>query len=160
MSVPRFGIWIPVYGNWAGTDPAVESHDASFSRAKKLLVEAEALGFETALLAQHLINPRDQELDQLETWTATAALGAVTERIELIAAIKPKLFHPVVLAKMALGIEDITGGRPPWGKRLRRRFMSPTLRSRRTIYRALEPQAPTKRGCSNDSSVRNCGVER
>lgn len=111
MTVPRFGIWIPVYGNWAGTDPAVESHDASFARAKRLLVEAEALGYETALLAQHLINPRDQELDQLETWTATAALGALTERIELIAAIKPKLFHPVVLAKMALGIEDITGGR-------------------------------------------------
>src|SRR5688500_1564628 len=109
--VPRFGIWIPVYGNWAGTDPALDAHDASFSRAKRLLVEAERLGFETALLAQHLINPRDQELDQLETWTATAALAAVTERIELIAAIKPKLFHPVVLAKMALGIEDISGGR-------------------------------------------------
>jgi alkanesulfonate monooxygenase len=108
---PRFGIWIPVYGNWAGTDPALETHDASFARAKRLLLEAEELGFETALLAQHLINPRDHELDQLETWTATAALAAVTQRIELIAAIKPKLFHPVALAKMALGIEDISGGR-------------------------------------------------
>jgi alkanesulfonate monooxygenase len=108
--LPRFGIWIPVYGNWAGTDPR-EAHDASFSRAKKLLVEAEELGFDTALLAQHLINPRANEIDQLETWTATAALAAVTERIELIAAIKPKLFHPVVLAKMALGIEEISGGR-------------------------------------------------
>lgn len=108
---PRFGIWIPVYGNWAGTDLALEPHDASFARAKQLLIEAEQLGFETALLAQHLINPRDHELDQLETWTATAALAAVTERIELIAAIKPKLFHPVVLAKMALGIEEISGGR-------------------------------------------------
>jgi alkanesulfonate monooxygenase len=108
---PRFGIWIPVYGNWAGTDDALETHDASFSRAKATLLEAEELGFETALLAQHLINPRDNELDQLETWTATAALAAWTKRIELIAAIKPKLFHPAVLAKMALGIEDISGGR-------------------------------------------------
>ena len=74
---PRFGIWIPVYGNWAGTDPAVEKHDASFARAKKLLIAAEGLRFETALLAQHLINPRDQELDQLETWTATSALAAL-----------------------------------------------------------------------------------
>lgn len=109
--LPRFGIWIPVYGNWAGTDPAVEIHDASFSRAKRLLLEAEELGFETALFAQHLINPRDNDIDQLETWTAAAALAGLTNRIELIAAIKPKLFHPVVLAKMALGIEDISEGR-------------------------------------------------
>ncbi len=108
---PHFGIWIPVYGNWAGTDPSVEAHDASFARAKRILLEAEGLGFETALLAQHLVNPRDHGLDQLETWTATAALAALTERIELIAAIKPKLFHPVTLAKLALGIEDISGGR-------------------------------------------------
>jgi alkanesulfonate monooxygenase len=113
MSVlgPRFGIWVPVYGNWAGTDLSQEAHDASFARARKTLQEAEELGFETALLAEHIINPRAHELDQLETWTATAALAAVTRRMELIAAIKPKLFHPVVLAKMALGIEEISEGR-------------------------------------------------
>jgi alkanesulfonate monooxygenase len=108
---PHFGIWVPVYGNWAGTDPGREAHDASFRRARGTLQEAEALGFETALLAEHLVNPRDHELDQLETWTATAALAALTKRMELIAAIKPKLFHPVVLAKMALGIEEISEGR-------------------------------------------------
>lgn len=113
MSVvfPRFGIWVPVYGNWAGTDLSREPHDASFRRARQTLQEAEALGFETALLAEHLVNPRDHELDQLETWTATAALAALSKRMELIAAIKPKLFHPVVLAKMALGIEEISEGR-------------------------------------------------
>ncbi len=49
--------------------------------------------------------------DQLEAWTAAAALAALTERIEIIAAIKPYLYHPVVLAKMALGIEHISRGR-------------------------------------------------
>jgi alkanesulfonate monooxygenase len=39
------------------------------------------------------------------------ALAALTERIEIIAAIKPYLYHPVVLAKMALGIEHISRGR-------------------------------------------------
>jgi alkanesulfonate monooxygenase len=47
----------------------------------------------------------------LEAWTASAALAAVTRRIEIIAAIKPYLYHPVVLAKMALQIEAISGGR-------------------------------------------------
>jgi len=109
--IPRFGIWLPVYGNWAGTDPGRERHDASFDRSRRLLLEAEELGFETALLAEHIINPLDNNLDQLETWTATAALAALTSKIELIAAVKPTLFHPVVLAKLALGIEEISGGR-------------------------------------------------
>ena len=42
---------------------------------------------------------------------ASTALAAVTSRIEIIAAIKPLLYHPVVLAKMALGVEDISRGR-------------------------------------------------
>ena len=35
----------------------------------------------------------------------------LTERIEIIVAIKPYLYHPVVLAKMALQIEIISRGR-------------------------------------------------
>ncbi len=47
----------------------------------------------------------------LETWTAAAAIAEATERIEIIAAVKPLLFHPGVLAKLALGIDHISGGR-------------------------------------------------
>ena len=47
----------------------------------------------------------------LETWTAAAAVAEATERIEIIAAVKPLLFHPGVLAKLALGIDDISEGR-------------------------------------------------
>jgi alkanesulfonate monooxygenase len=49
-------------------------------------------------------------MHQLEAWTALAALAALTERIEIIAAIKPSLYHPVVLAKLAPQIEHISGG--------------------------------------------------
>ncbi len=63
------------------------------------------------LIAQHTINPHQEDLDQLETWSSAAALAALTSRIEIIAAIKPYLFHPVVLAKMALQIENISRGR-------------------------------------------------
>jgi alkanesulfonate monooxygenase len=50
-------------------------------------------------------------MDQLEAWTSSAALAALTERIEIITAIKPYLYHPMVLAKMALQIEQISRGR-------------------------------------------------
>jgi alkanesulfonate monooxygenase len=111
MSQPRYGIWIPVYGNCGALNHPQEPRDASYQRAKQLAQLAEACGFTTTLIAEHIINPRNQELDQLETWTTAAALAEATESIEIVAAVKPLLFHPVVLAKMALNIDAISGGR-------------------------------------------------
>jgi alkanesulfonate monooxygenase len=81
------------------------------TRQSALVLQAEALGYDSTLVAQHTINPHDQALDQLEAWTASAALAGLTNRIEIITAIKPYLYHPVVLAKMALQIENISRGR-------------------------------------------------
>ncbi len=111
MSEPRYGIWIPVYGNCGAMNHPLEPRDASYSRAKMLIQLAQECGFTTTLIAEHIINPRNQDLDQLETWTAAAALAEATDSIEIIAAVKPLLFHPAVLAKMALGIDAISGGR-------------------------------------------------
>ncbi|MBD3885629.1 LLM class flavin-dependent oxidoreductase [Phormidium tenue FACHB-886] len=111
MLQPRYGIWVPVYGNCGAMNHPAEPRDASYQRAKRLIQLAEDCGFTTTLIAQHLINPRNQELDQLETWTTAAALAEASDRIEIIAAIKPLLFHPVVLAKMALNIDAISQGR-------------------------------------------------
>lgn len=108
---PRFGIWAAVHGNRGAIHDPEEPYDASWERNKALVLEAEALGFEATLIAQHTMNPYDDSRDQLEAWTAAAALAALTSRIEIIAAIKPALYHPVVLAKMALGIEAISRGR-------------------------------------------------
>lgn len=111
MPEPRYGIWIPVYGNCGAMNHPLEPRDASYSRAKSLIHLAEECGFTTTLIAEHIINPRNAELDQLETWTTAAALAEATHSIEIIAAVKPLLFHPVVLAKMALGIDAISQGR-------------------------------------------------
>src|SRR5450631_3505418 len=107
----RFGIWALVHGSRAALQDPDEPYDASWERNRSLVLKAEALGYDSTLVAQHTINPHSQALDQLEAWTASAALAALTERIEIIAAIKPYLYHPVVLAKMALGIEHISRGR-------------------------------------------------
>ncbi|BAY60133.1 luciferase-like protein [Calothrix brevissima NIES-22] len=111
MSEPRYGIWAPVGGNFGPLDTQEEPIDASYERSRSLILAAERLGYATTLVAQHLANPRSLELEQLETWTASAALAEATEKIEIIAAIKPLLFHPAVLAKMALGIDAISRGR-------------------------------------------------
>ncbi|HTZ70023.1 MAG TPA: LLM class flavin-dependent oxidoreductase [Acetobacteraceae bacterium] len=111
MDAPRFGIWALVSGATGSLFHPDDLPDASWERNKRLVLEAEALGFESTLLAQHLFHVRDDARDQLETWTSCAALAALTDRIELIAAIKPGLFHPAVLAKMATEIEEISHGR-------------------------------------------------
>ena len=111
MNPLRLGIWALVHGNRAALNDPDEPYDASWERNQRLVREAEALGFDCTLVAQHTVNPHRADLGQLEAWTACAALAAVTSRIEIIAAIKPLLFHPVVLAKMALGIEEISRGR-------------------------------------------------
>ena len=107
----RIGIWALVHGNRAALNDPEEPYDASWPRNRALVLEAEALGYDCTLVAQHTANPHKEELDQLEAWTASAALAAETSRIEIIAAIKPMLYHPVVLAKMALQIEHISRGR-------------------------------------------------
>ncbi|MET0343149.1 MAG: LLM class flavin-dependent oxidoreductase [Polyangiales bacterium] len=107
----RFGIWALVHGSRGAYGDPDEPYDASWARNRALIIEAERLGFDLTLLAQHTMNPRDDQLDELEPWTACAALAALTTRIELVAAIKPLLYHPVVLAKLALQIEQLSGGR-------------------------------------------------
>ncbi|WP_425995037.1 LLM class flavin-dependent oxidoreductase [Afipia sp. DC4300-2b1] len=107
----RFGVWALVHGSRAAHQDPEEPYDASWERNRRLVLQAEALGYDSTLIAQHTINPHQEDLDQLEAWTSAAALAALTSRIEIITAIKPYLFHPVVLAKMALQIENISGGR-------------------------------------------------
>ncbi len=107
----RFGVWALVYGTWGAKRHPAEPVDASWARNRAQIVEADRLGFDATLVAQHEVNPSGDHYDQLEAWTASAALAAVTQNIEIITAIKPALYHPVVLAKQALQIEEISGGR-------------------------------------------------
>ena len=107
----RYGIWGLVHGSRAAYGDPEEPYDASWERNRDLVLEAEKLGYDLTLFAQHTMNPRDDQLDELEPWTSLAALSVLTQRIELIAAIKPLLYHPVVLAKLALQIEHISRGR-------------------------------------------------
>lgn len=107
----RFGVWALTHGSWASRHHPLDPPDASWLRVKRQILDAEALGYESTLLAQHVLHPSGDDQDLLEAWTGAAALAAITDKIELIAAIKPLLYHPVVLSKMALQIEEISGGR-------------------------------------------------
>ena len=65
-SFPGFGIWTLVHGSRAALQYPAEPQDASWARNKALVLEAERLGFDSVLVAQHTVNPHDPTLDQLE----------------------------------------------------------------------------------------------
>lgn len=108
---PRFGVWANVHGTMAALGHPNDPVDASWRRVRDQILLAEQLGFDSTLIAQHTMNPLGESLDQLDAWTAAAAAAALTDSIEIIAAIKPSIIHPTVLAKQALGIEEISAGR-------------------------------------------------
>jgi alkanesulfonate monooxygenase len=110
-SSPRFGVWANIHGTFGALSHPNDPVDASWKRVRDQIVLAERLGFHSTLIAQHTMNPLDEGLDQLDAWTAASAAAALTGRIEIIAAIKPVVIHPTILAKQALGIEHISEGR-------------------------------------------------
>lgn len=111
MTAPRFGVWAPVYGNHGARLHPDDAPDASYRRTRSLLLRAEQAGFDSTLLAEHVIHPSNTEDDVLETWSTIAALAEATSRIELIGAVKPLLFNPLVFAKISANIADIADGR-------------------------------------------------
>lgn len=111
MSAPRFGVWAPVYGNHGARNHPDDAPDARYRRNRDLLIRAERAGYDSTLVAQHVIHPSNIEDGVLETWSTLAALAEATSRIELIGAIKPLLINPLVFAKIAANIADIAGGR-------------------------------------------------
>lgn len=108
---PRFGVWAPVYGNHGARNHPADAPDSSYRRNRDLLVRAERAGYDSTLVAQHVIHPSNVEDDVLETWSTLAALAEATSRIELIGAIKPLLINPLVFAKLAANITEIADGR-------------------------------------------------
>lgn len=111
MTAPRFGVWAPVYGNHGARAHPDDAPDAGYRRNRDLLVHAEQVGFDATLVAQHVVHPSNVDDDVLETWSTLAALAEATSRIELIGAIKPLLVNPLVFAKIAGNIADISSGR-------------------------------------------------
>src|SRR6267154_269558 len=82
----RFGYWLPVFGGWL-RNVADENMEASWSYVKRL------------------------DAPSLDAWSTAAALAAVTERIELMVAVRPTFHLPALLAKQAANIDHISNGR-------------------------------------------------
>ncbi|HEX2574666.1 MAG TPA: LLM class flavin-dependent oxidoreductase [Polyangia bacterium] len=107
----RFGYWMPVFGGWL-RNVEDEGMAASWSYVRDLAVRSERIGFDLSLIAELNLNDiKGPEAPALDAWSTAAALAAVTERLELMVAVRPNFHHPGLLAKQAANIDQIARGR-------------------------------------------------
>jgi dimethylsulfone monooxygenase len=107
----RFGYWLPVFGGWLRNVPD-EGMEATWAYARRLARRSEQIGFDLTLVAELNLNDiKGPEAPSLDAWSTAAALAAVTERLELMVAVRPTFHPPALLAKQAANIDHISGGR-------------------------------------------------
>jgi dimethylsulfone monooxygenase len=107
----RYGYWLPVFGGWL-RNVANENMEATWPYVKRLAQRSEEIGFDVTLIAELNLNDiKGVEAPSLDAWSTAAALAAVTERIELMVAVRPTFHLPALLAKQAANIDHISGGR-------------------------------------------------
>ncbi len=111
----RYGFWLPVFGGWLRNIDD-EHMPATWDYVRDLCSRAESLGYDLTLIAELNLNDiKGVEADSLDAVTTTAALAAVTHKLELMVAVRPTFHHPALLAKQAANIDRISqvngGGR-------------------------------------------------
>jgi dimethylsulfone monooxygenase len=107
----KYGYWLPVFGGWLRNVPD-EGMDASWEYVKTLARRSEQLGFDITLIAELLLNDiKGIDAPSLDAWSTAAALAAVTERLELMVAVRPSFHPPAIFAKQAANIDRIANGR-------------------------------------------------
>ena len=107
----RYGFWLPVFGGWL-RNLDDEQMETSWAYTSRLARRAEQLGYDLTLIAELNLNDiKGVEAPSLDAWSTAAALAAVTERLELMVAVRPTFHSPALLAKQAANIDQISGGR-------------------------------------------------
>ncbi|MDB4906624.1 MAG: Coenzyme F420-dependent N5,N10-methylene tetrahydromethanopterin reductase [Gemmatimonadetes bacterium] len=107
----RFGFWLPVFGGWL-RNVDDEGMQATWAYVSRLARRAEEVGFDLTLVAELNLNDiKGDDAPSLDAWSTAAALAAVTERLEIMVAVRPTFHAPALLAKQAANIDHISGGR-------------------------------------------------
>ena len=99
MKTPWYGLFLPQLR-------------MTFPTILERTLAAEAAGFDSVWLMDHLTAPMAPEVDTFEGWTTAAALAARTSTIRIGHLVTCDPFrHPALLAKMATTVDSISDGR-------------------------------------------------
>ncbi|QNI31117.1 LLM class flavin-dependent oxidoreductase [Alloacidobacterium dinghuense] len=107
----RYGFWLPVFGGWL-RNVEDEGMKPTWDYISRLARRAEEIGYDLTLIAELNLNDiKGVEAPSLDAWSTTAALAAVTKKLELMVAVRPTFHNPALLAKQAANIDHISNGR-------------------------------------------------
>lgn len=135
----KLGFAVPIFANPGVADfrtPNLETLD--WPQILSAVREAEALGYDSAWVADHVFLGRDGAI--LEGWTTLAALAGATQRLRLGPIHLGNGFRPApMVAKMVSTLDFISGGRCEL-------FIDPGWRAREHVAYgfAWEPDRPTR----------------
>ncbi len=102
----KFGVRLAVQGEMG-------AQGQGWDYTRVMALEAEALGFDSVWLPDHVINAHmNVQVPMLECWTVLSALAALTTRLVFAGhTFNNSLRHPAVMAKMAATFDVMFGGR-------------------------------------------------
>jgi FMNH2-dependent dimethyl sulfone monooxygenase len=106
----KFAYWVPNVSGGLVTSTIEQRTDWSFDYNKELAIRAERAGFEYALSQVRYMASYGAEF-QHESTSFSLALLLATERLKVIAAVHPGLWHPGVLAKLTATADHLSHGR-------------------------------------------------
>ncbi len=107
----RWGYWMPVFGGWLRNVPD-EGMSIAWPYLRDLVVESERHGFDLSLIAELNLNDiKGHRAPSLDAWTLAPAVAAVTERLELMLAVRPNYHSPSLAAKAISSLDTIAPGR-------------------------------------------------
>ena len=105
----RYGYWLPIFGGWL-RNVEDEGMAATWDYVRRLARRSEQIGYDLTLIAELNLNDiKGTDAPALDAWSTAAALAAVTERLELMVAVRPTFHSPALLAKQAANIDHICG---------------------------------------------------
>jgi dimethylsulfone monooxygenase len=107
----RYGFWLPVFGGWL-RNVEDEYMEPTWEYVSRLSQRAEQIGYDLTLIAELNLNDiKGADAPSLDAWSTAAALAAVTQKLELMVAVRPTFHNPALLAKQAANIDQISKGR-------------------------------------------------
>jgi dimethylsulfone monooxygenase len=107
----RFGYWMPIFGGWLRNVPD-ERMSIAWPYIRDIAADSERQGFELTLIAELNLNDiKGHRVPSLDCWTLAPAVAAVTERLELMLAVRPNYHSPSLTAKALSTLDTIAPGR-------------------------------------------------
>ena len=107
----RFGYWMPIFGGWLRNVPD-ERMSTAWPYLRDLAADSERQGFELTLIAELNLNDiKGHRAPSLDCWTLAPAVAAVTQRLDLMLAVRLNYHSPSLTAKALSTLDTIAPGR-------------------------------------------------